>query len=408
MEDGRQPPQDARGAVGARHPCRSLDHPIGVDGMVDPAGRRIVGPAPCAAGGRRADPAPERHLETQPCARRRQRHGGRGGAGVVGRHVPRPPGVADGRRHRPHAGAAVDHAETPARVADGGSGESRPRSRPARLLPTDGRQRRAGRRRRRARRHRRAWRGMDRRPVRGAVARGAVDRAPHQPARRDLGTGSIVRSGRRRVAARRPSHVAVLRDVRRHQRTRAAARQLPGRPATVDRPSHVAHQHRHLPVGHRQRPRLRMDRHGRHGRTLGGHAGDRRSARTIPRPSLQLVRHADAAAVGARVRLDGRQRQPRGPPARRFERLSPVRRSAVGAARRHVRHRRCAGARRETRPARRATASGIAWPDSPEPHDASTATIADWSASLARLSSDTAAIARGAPSDTGARRRWRR
>ena len=31
---------------------------------------------------------------------------------------------------------------------------------------------------------------------------------------------------------------------------------------------------------------------------------------------------------------------------------------------------------------------GIVWPDSPEPHDASTATIADWSAGLARVSSD--------------------
>ena len=40
--------------------------------------------------------------------------------------------------------------------------------------------------------HRRAGRGMDRRPVRGAVARGAVDRTPHQPARCDLGTGCTV------------------------------------------------------------------------------------------------------------------------------------------------------------------------------------------------------------------------
>ena len=40
------------------------------------------------------------------------------------------------------------------------------------------------------------------------------------------------------------------------------------------------------------------------------------------------------------------------------------------------------------------------WPDPPELHDASTATIADWSASLQRLSSDTAAIAREAGSAT--------
>ena len=38
-------------------------------------------------------------------------------------------------------------------------------------------------------------------------------------------------------------------------------------------------------------------------------------AGALPRPLLQLVRHADAAAAAAAVRLDGRQRQPRRPPA---------------------------------------------------------------------------------------------
>ncbi len=44
--------------------------------------------------------------------------------------------------------------------------------------------------------------------------------------------------------------------------------------------------------------------------------------------------------------------------------------------------------------------AGTVWPDTPEPPDASTATIADWSASLERLSSDAAAIARGTSSAT--------
>ena len=49
-----------------------------------------------------------------------------------------------------------------------------------------------------------AGRGVDRRPVRRAVARRAVDRAPDQPSRRGLGTGELVRSGRRRAASRSP------------------------------------------------------------------------------------------------------------------------------------------------------------------------------------------------------------
>ena len=50
-------------------------------GMVDRAGRRVVGRARRAAGGRRADPAPQRHLEAQPRARRRRRRRRRRGAG---------------------------------------------------------------------------------------------------------------------------------------------------------------------------------------------------------------------------------------------------------------------------------------------------------------------------------------
>ena len=46
-------------------------------------------------------------------------------------------------------------------------------------------------------------------------------------------------------------------------------------------------------------------------------AGDDGAAGALPRPFLQLVRHADAAAAAAALRLDGRQRQPRRPPARR-------------------------------------------------------------------------------------------
>ena len=46
--------------------------------------------------------------------------------------------------------------------------------------------------------------------------------------------------------------------------------------------------------------------------TPRGHADDDRSARTLRRPPAELVRHADADAAAAEVRVDGRQRQLRG------------------------------------------------------------------------------------------------
>ena len=49
----------------------------------------------------------------------------------------------------------------------------------------------------------------------------------------------------------------------------------------------------------------RTAQHARHDGTAGA----------LPRPLLQLVRHADAAAAAAALRLDRRQRQPRRPPA---------------------------------------------------------------------------------------------
>ncbi len=82
---------------------------------------------------------------------------------------------------------------------------------------------------------------------------------------------------------------------------------------------------------HCQRPRLRVDRDARHGGTARNHPGHRHSARAIPRSPLQLVRHADAATAGARLRLDRRQWQSRRSSARRLQRVSAADRPAARA-----------------------------------------------------------------------------
>ena len=101
-----------------------------------------------------------------------------------------------------------------------------------------------------------ARRGLDRRPVRRAVARSAAG------SRRQI---SLPPGDRRTAAARRPQDVDDAASDRAAgpggssrpssaPRPRAAARQLPGRPATGRRPPHLADQHRHVPARHRRPP----------------------------------------------------------------------------------------------------------------------------------------------------------
>ena len=187
-------------------------------------------------------------------------------------------------------------------------------------------------------------------------------------------TGGAVLAGRSHAASDRASHMAVLRDLRGHQRARDATRQLPGRPATARRPPHVADQHRRVPPLHRRRPRLRLDRNARDGRTARGDDRDDRSTRTIPRSPLQLVRHADPATVGARVRLHGRQRQPRRPSAGDVQRLSPDDRSAAA---RSVPPRPASATRWRSpgTPTAKPIAAGIRWSDTLEALDAPPANV---------------------------------
>ena len=189
-----------------------------------------------------------------------------------------------------------DHAATPARVADGRAGEGRPRPRPraastGRWPAASGSPSVIGVLVVIAR----AGRGMDRRPVRGAVARGAVDRPPDQPARPPISEPrSIVRSAtstRLRLVARRTwLFFETFVGTNEHG--------LPPDNFQDDPQPLVAHRTSPTNIGMYLLATVSARDFGwigthRDGRTPRGDAGDGRSARTIPRPSLQLVRHAD-------------------------------------------------------------------------------------------------------------------
>ena len=236
-----------------------------------------------------------------------------------------------------------------------GAGEGERRPGRHRVLPADGRRRgdRGGGRDPRPRREARG--GPDRGAVRGPLAGRAPGRAPGQPATAGIGRGTPLARRRRVPAPNGPADLAVLRDVRQSRRPRPAARQLPGRPAPRRRPPDVADEHRDVPPGDGHRTRLRVGRDARDGRPARGDAGVHREPRALPRAPLQLVRHARPAPARARVRLVGRQRQPRRPPPHPVERVPADDRPAApdrGGARRD-RRRHGPGSRRGRRDRRR-------------------------------------------------------
>ena len=233
--------------------------------------------------------------------------------------------------------------------------DAKPRS--GGLLPPDGAAACASRSWPRARRARReAGGGLDRRAVRRLVDARACRGPLGQPAAVRIGVrASSPTTDVDGAAPHRSPHLAVLRDVRRAGGQRPAARQLPGRPDAGRRPSDLADEHRHVPAVDRDRPRLRVDRHARDGRAPGGRRW-RPSAtpRALPRPPLQLVRHPRPAPARARVRLVGRQRQPRRHLLDAVQRLSADDRPALPVA-----EPRCRGSATPSRsPARAAAAVG--------------------------------------------------
>ena len=169
--------------------------------------------------------------------------------------------------------------------------------------------------------------------VRARLDRRAGDRALDEPvaARRRPPAG--LGCGRPRAAPGRAPHLALLRDLRHGDGPHAAAGQLPGRPEAGRRAPHLAHQPRPLPALRGQRPRLRLDRDDRDRRAAGSDARDDGRPAALPRPLLQLVRHARPAPARPALRLVGGQRQSRRAPDRARQCLPGVDRPPAGGRR---------------------------------------------------------------------------
>ena len=209
-----------------------------------------------------------------------------------------------------------------------------PAARPRRLLPADERRRRA----RRSSLPPSSWRARD-----GAGALAApfviawiaspVDRALDQPlaARRRPRCRSRPRT-RARCASSRAGPGASSRPSSRRRTTccrRTTSRRTRSRSSRIARRRPTSASTCSSTV---ERPRLRLGRHDRHGRAAGSDARDDERPAALPRPLLQLVRHARPAAARPAVRLVGGQRQPRRASDRARECLPRVERPPGGAA----------------------------------------------------------------------------
>ena len=191
-------------------------------------------------------------------------------------------------------------------MADRGPGQGRSAARSRRLLPADGRRCRAGIRGRSARCLAGAGILAGRRPDHSALAAVAGPGPLDQRGRADLGLAAGLDGGCAVAASGRAPDLAVLRDLRHGRRSHAAAGQFPGRPGSGAGPPDFADQSRPLPADRRYRPRFRLDRCRRSGRPAGGDLGIDAGARTLPRPFLQLVRHARRCCTGTEIYLVGR------------------------------------------------------------------------------------------------------
>ena len=198
---------------------------------------------------------------------------------ALGAHVPRPPGVADGRRDRADArrgctSRAGDLLEWA--TAAQAKAEPRPRPRAASIggWPAASRSAVAAAGGRVVCRAGAAWL-VARRSSLLWLAVAGVARWVSLPPRHRRADAALSAADVRRAAADRPADLALLRDLRRRRGPLAAARQLPGGPAAGRRAPHLADQHRAVPA---RRPSAARDfgwiGTARHGRAARGDAGD--------------------------------------------------------------------------------------------------------------------------------------
>ena len=321
LEDGRQPAPDAVRPARRRDARRRLDVAGGPGGRSGPAFVLATVDRPGrAARACRAPAATTGDLEAEPPSGASAPTSLLAATQVATRpHVPRPPGVADARRDRADAGPLY---VTPPAACSNGRPPRRPR--PAITRTSRGFYRPDGGRGRDRRRSRRSS-SWSLNPDAAWIAAPFVVLWLLSPAGRRAGSACPAPRPRPAQLSAADARDAPP-DGRRTWRffetfvgpddQRPAARQLPGRSAAGRRASHLADEHRDVPARDRDGAGLRLDRHARDGRAPRGDARDGRPPRAVPRPPLQLVRHARPAAARARVRVHGRQRQPRRPPAR--------------------------------------------------------------------------------------------
>ena len=119
-------------------------------------------------------------------------------------------------------------------------------------------------------------------------------------------------AGPRLPGARRPRHVALLRDLHGPRGSRPARRQLPGDARAPGGPSDLAHEHRDGAPRDPGRSRPRLHRHRRPRAEDRRHPHDHGGPGAARGPPAQLVRHAEPGGAPPPLRLDGRQREPRG------------------------------------------------------------------------------------------------
>ncbi len=268
-----------------------------------------------AAAGRRGDrAAARRHHHAQPPARPRRGSAAGHRPDAVPARLPPPPGLADGRCDRADAVSAVRESTG---TCSSGSPRRRPPSARGPACPAYYRQMRgsvlatlAGLLRR-LRRRARCGRGSRPRSRLLWLAAPAlafwISRSPPAGAP----------APRCRVTDARDLRLVARRTWRFFETfVTAEDHMLPPDnfqedPTAGPGPPHLAHQHRPVPAVHRQRARLRLDRDGRRAGAAGSDARHDGAPAALPRPLLQLVRHARPAAAGPALRLVGGQRQPR-------------------------------------------------------------------------------------------------